>query len=160
MDSLARWLGPVGYVLLAAGIGRLLVAYFSDEGVNRNGLVPGVGVSYVLIAVGAYALWSAALVRDRRTGWLVLPAALTLVASASTWFMVFSNSQPREYALLPPGPLGALATFGFVITMFTVLNVLVFIPLMYGLAWLVDRVPALRRRGAGAYSRSRSHWRR
>ena len=158
MGSLARWLRAVGYVLLAAGIGRLPIAYFSDEGVNRSGLVPGVGLGYVLVAVGAYALWSAALVRDRRTGWLVLPGALTLVALASAGFMVFSDGQPREYALLPPGPLGALAFFGFVITMFTVVNVLVLIPLMYGMAWLVDRVPALRRGGAGAYIRS--HWRR
>lgn len=158
MDSLARWLRSSGYVLLAAGVGRLLIAYFGDEVVNRSGLVPGIGVGYVLVAIGAYALWSAALARDRRTGWLILPAALTLVAIASAWFMVFGDGQPREYALLPPGPLGALAFFGFAITMFLVVNMLVLTPLMYGLAWLVDRVPALRRRGAGACIRSQ--WRR
>lgn len=158
MDSLARWLRAVGYVLLAAGIAWLLIAYFGDEGVNRSGLVPGVGVAYVLVAVGAYALWSSVLARERRTGWLVLPAALTLVAIASAWFLVFSDGQPREYALMPPGPLGALAFFGFAITMYTVAVILVFIPLMYGLAWLVDRIPAFRRRGAGGHIRRQ--WRR
>jgi hypothetical protein len=43
--------------------------------------------------------------------------------------------------------------FGYAVTAFTVFVMLGLIPLTYLLAWLADRIPALRRRGVGAYIR-------
>lgn len=153
VDQLARWLRAVGYVLLAAGLVRLGIAIVTGEGVDQSGMVPAITAGYVLIAVSAYALMSGSFARNRRLGWLTVPAALAILVVASMWTISTGDGHLVDYARGARGSLGLVAFFGYFVTAFTLFIMLGLIPLTYLLAWLADRIPTLRSRGVRAHIR-------
>lgn len=153
VDRAASWLRASGYVLLAAGLVRLVIARVRDEAINQSGTVPGIALGYVLVALSACALMSAGFARDRRLGWLALPAALATLVVASMWTISSGDGQLGDYARGTRGALGLVVFLGYFVTAFSVFIMLGLIPLTYALAWLADHIPALRRRGIGAYIR-------
>lgn len=136
-------------MLLAAGVGRLLLARILGEGVNQSGLVPGVATGFVLVSVGACALLAAGFARRRLRWRLAIPAVLSLWIVSSMALLVAGGGPVVDYARGLRGIVGLLVFFGFFLTIATVGTVLVLHPAMHALGWLADRVPPLARRRVG-----------
>jgi len=150
----SRAIRLVARAVLAAGIAAVAISVVSGEPVNRSGFVPGAIRGVLLVVLGGMTWAAANLVRDRRHRSLVFLATLALWCTLGTYLLI---SMPGR-GLLHDVPFGqaiavAVAGFagaGFLLTLLVLIGFVVPIAGMLLLAWVLDRVPALRERGWGA----------
>ncbi len=151
VDHAPRWLRALGYVLVAAGIGRAVIGNLLREPVNDAQLVPGALIGETLITLGVFALWASYLARNDLRVWLILVAVLTPLVIAGMAVSIVEQGHPREY--WTQGPRGWLVVGASMIAYVTTILMFMYVLLAgsaHVLAWLLDLVPPLRRRGAGA----------
>ena len=148
MPTLSRATRLLGYLLVGAGIVRLAISLATDEGVNTHGFVPGVLIGFVIAALGGVALSAASRIGRRQYGWLAADVGLMLWLAASTY--LFLSVPPGSLAQVPMGAIiGVLVVLGVLCTLIAALMVLVILPFSSVLAWLLDRIPTLRRHRIG-----------
>jgi hypothetical protein len=143
----------VAFVSLVSGIGILLVSLVTRERANASGFVPGVGVGYALVTAAGLAFVAARNVRGRDyiRAWVATAMALWVGASV---YLVIWGLAPGALSDIPMGTIiGLVILAGFFGAELGAVYVLFLIPVFFALAWLLDRVPALRRRGIGAQVR-------
>jgi len=147
--------GLLGCLSLALGIVLIAVARGTDEEVNRSGFVPGVAAGFIAIAVGGLGLILARRIREERYGRALVVFALMVWLAASTFLFVWVLD-PDSVAGMPRNPLIVIviliivigAALGFIGTLFAV-GIVLGLVMLSVLAWLTDRIPALRRRNVG-----------
>jgi drug/metabolite transporter (DMT)-like permease len=153
--------GPVGavrilgYLLLAAGVATLVAAFVRGDDVNTSGFVPGVAIGYLLSALAGLTSIAINPVRDGRYGPLAVLALVAAWLTGSTCALLWL---PAGWSHdVPMGTIfGLLILLGVLLTWLAV-YLMLFVTFVGAVAWLVDRIPALRRRGVGDAIRQRGH---
>lgn len=149
MDAVDRILRVAGWLLVALGVVWCLVALVRDEGVNAAGVVRGVGIGLTSVSLGAYALMAANFVRIRQLWWLLFPIFLTFLVVWSAATLTTGDAPPVSYARGDRGLAGLVVFVGYFALVATPAYLLIVLPVLLGVAWLTDQIPALRRRGVG-----------
>jgi hypothetical protein len=146
---LLRALRPGAYALLLGGIVALVISVVRNEGVNQSGYVPGVALGFILVVVAGLTLVAANHIHVGRR----LRAALVVVLMgwlATSTFLVVWVVIPGSLRDVPMGIIiGLLMIAGFLGTLLAVIYLLVLFPLLTVMAWIADRIPALRRQAIG-----------
>jgi hypothetical protein len=131
------------------GVGALVNSLVTDEGVNQSGFVPGVAFGFILLTIAGWSFVAAKQVEHGR--YLQLAALVVLIGwSAGSTYLVVWGLPPGSLREVPMGIIiGLLIVAGFLLTELTVIYLLVLFPLLTAMAWIADRIPALRRRTVG-----------
>ena len=150
MPKLARAIRLVSFLLVAAGIVLIGIAIATDEPVNHSGYVPGVAISFLAMATGSLGFRAADTIHHRRYGRLALLVALMLWLGVSTYLVIWGLT-PGSLRDVPMGVLvGGVLMLGFLGTWYTILVLLILAPASWGIDWLADRIPFLRRPDASS----------
>jgi hypothetical protein len=143
----------VAWLLVAASLAQIAMSMTSGEPPNENGWVPGVGRAYMLATIAYLLLVGAGLIRSGSSKWRLSLLAVAAVSLLGGTYLVVWVAQDSLRETLHGSAIALLALFGFIGTLWATVWLLVLLPMMSALAWLVDQVPALRRRGAGTEMR-------
>ena len=135
------------YLLTVVGIALLVTAFATGERANASGFVPGMALGFLAAAVATLTLIAADHVRDGQYGRVAVALRVGLVAwlIASTFAVVWGFPTALPWASPLRGIVAGVVLIGFVITLY--LGSVV--PVFWALAWLADRIPALRRSNVG-----------
>lgn len=152
----------LSFLWIGVGVGLLVVSLMTDEGVNESGLVPGVSASYIAIACGGLGLIAAHWLGGQWPGLAVIPVVVMAWFATSKVLVVWGPG----LGVWPFGPQTDPLVVGFVrlgdvLTNYAVVYVALiamFWAVLSALAWLADRVPALRRRHVGDAIRRQNIW--
>jgi hypothetical protein len=133
--------------MLTGGIGALLIAVLSREGVNESGFVPLIGLGYLLISLAGLTFIGAAPPERGRHWRIVVVIVLAAWLGASTYVVL--STAPGMLGDAPVGTMiGIVVVMGFLVTQGAVVLFGV-VALLIAAAWLADRIPVLRRHTIG-----------
>lgn len=146
---LLRALRLSAYTLLLGGIVALAISLVRNEGVNQSGYVPGIALGFILLVVAGLTFVAA---NHIHAGRLVRAAVVVVLMGwlAGSTFLVVWVVTPGSLRDVPMGiVIGLLVIAGFLGTLVAVIYLLVLFPLLTVMAWIADRIPALRRQAIG-----------
>lgn len=140
--------------MLLGGIVAVAISLVSNEGVNQSGYVPGVALGFILVVVAGLTFVVA---NHIRAGHYVQAAVVVVLMSwlAGSTFLFVWVVTPGSLRDVPMGiVIGLLIIAGFLGTLLALIYLAVLFPLLTVMAWIADRIPALRKQAIGGKLRN------